>query len=202
MTDEKLNYYKKKLLNEKEKVYDLLKQLERNGTCNFNIEVASEISLYDNHPGDSASEIFEEEKGLALKNNEISILAGINDALQRIDEKSYGKCVLCHKDINEKRLEFIPYTRYCVDCKNDLNKRLDLDKDFRPAEEAVIQNPFVKNEDYSIRNTYDVSEAYKIVDDYNKINMIDYSEDDDEGIDYVEDIEKISNQQYKSTLPD
>lgn len=38
-------------------------------------------------------------------------------ALQRISEGSYGLCLRCDCDISAKRLEAVPWTRYCVRCQ-------------------------------------------------------------------------------------
>ena len=73
MEKEKLQYFKEKLISEQLRVLDLIDELRRSETINFNSEIASELSFYDNHPSDIATELFEKEKGLALKKNEVSI---------------------------------------------------------------------------------------------------------------------------------
>lgn len=40
----------------------------------------------------------------------------IERALQRIEEGTYGECVKCGEDINENRLQAIPYASLCIDC--------------------------------------------------------------------------------------
>ena len=44
-------------------------------------------------------------------------LGGINHALEKILDGSYGKCEGCGKEINRDRLEALPMTRLCLDCK-------------------------------------------------------------------------------------
>lgn len=44
-------------------------------------------------------------------------LADITEALQRIDDGTYGRCERCHADIPWERLEIRPYARYCVPCQ-------------------------------------------------------------------------------------
>jgi RNA polymerase-binding protein DksA len=60
------------------------------------------------------------EKELALERAQESILNAVNEALDRIDAGTYGKCVECGKSIERPRLEAIPYTAYCVDCERAL----------------------------------------------------------------------------------
>lgn len=47
----------------------------------------------------------------------------IDQALKRIKEGTYGVCIECGCDIEEKRLKYIPFARYCVDCKAELEKK-------------------------------------------------------------------------------
>jgi RNA polymerase-binding protein DksA len=42
----------------------------------------------------------------------------INNALDRIKQGTYGKCVVCKQDIPEKRLEAIPYAFMCIECQS------------------------------------------------------------------------------------
>lgn len=47
-------------------------------------------------------------------------LQDIGDALRKMDLGDYGFCEECGKEIAEKRLQFNPTARYCVDCSNKL----------------------------------------------------------------------------------
>ena len=200
MEKEKIQYFKQKLINEQLRVINLINQLKENEVVNFNIEAASEISFYDNHPSDTASELVEMEKGLALKANEMSIIRKIQDALKSIENNTYGKCKCCGKDIIEERLEFIPYAENCVVCEKSSGDRKPAEQNDRPVEEDVLGIPFRYST--SGEESMAAEDTYMVVDRFNELDdIIDYYDDDDEG-GYVEPIEKISNQQYKSQLPD
>ncbi len=41
-------------------------------------------------------------------------LKDVQDALRRIEDGSYGKCTLCGREIEEARLESVPWTQYCL----------------------------------------------------------------------------------------
>ena len=47
----------------------------------------------------------------------------INNALESIERGTYGKCLICGKDIPQARLEAIPYADLCIDCKAKEEKR-------------------------------------------------------------------------------
>ncbi len=50
-------------------------------------------------------------------------LEEVTAALQRIEDGTYGRCVLCDNEIGEKRLEAIPWTPYCIVDQEKLDKR-------------------------------------------------------------------------------
>ena len=54
---------------------------------------------------------------LKLKQTDAKILQAIEDALQRIEQGTYGVCRDCGEPIAEVRLNAIPWTRACVTCK-------------------------------------------------------------------------------------
>ena len=54
---------------------------------------------------------------------ESGLLRNVEAALQRMREGSFGACVSCGKDINVKRLEAVPWARYCIECQEKLERR-------------------------------------------------------------------------------
>ncbi|GAA0107001.1 TraR/DksA C4-type zinc finger protein [Clostridium tertium] len=204
MNKEELTYYKNKLNQEKKRITDLINQLDDNGVTRFNAEVASELSFYDNHPSDIASETFEVEKGRALEANERALLDKIDDAVRAIDEGSYGKCQKCGKEIDKERLDFLPYALNCIECEDVVSTIKTYNSNQRVVEESVIGNPFGHKSRYGDKDEigFDEEDSYQSVGRFNEIRnepQYEYDYDDDN---YVEEIEKISNEQYKNQLPD
>ncbi|MBS6502138.1 MAG: TraR/DksA C4-type zinc finger protein [Clostridium sp.] len=204
MNKEELTYYKNKLNQEKKRITDLINQLDDNGVTRFNAEVASELSFYDNHPSDIASETFEVEKGRALEANERALLDKIDDAVRAIDEGSYGKCQKCGKEIDKERLDFLPYALNCIECEDVVSTIKTYNSNPRVVEESVIGNPFGHKSRYGDKDEigFDEEDSYQSVGRFNEIRnepQYEYDYDDDN---YVEEIEKISNEQYKNQLPD
>lgn len=204
MNKEELKKYKNKLNQEKKRINDIINQLDNNGMTKFNSEVASELSFYDNHPADIASETFEVEKGIALEANEMALLDKIDDALKAIDEGSYGKCQTCGKEIAEERLDFLPYALNCINCQDVVSTIKTYNSNQRVVEESVIGNPFGHKSRYGDKDEigFDEEDSYQSVGRFNDIRNspeYEYNYNDDT---YVEEIEKISNEQYKNQLPD
>jgi len=59
----------------------------------------------------------------SIEVNEQALLSEVEDALRRIDEGTYGKCVNCGQPIPEKRLEAIPWAARDVKCEEQLEQR-------------------------------------------------------------------------------
>jgi RNA polymerase-binding protein DksA len=78
-------------------------------------ESVDELSSYDQHPADVATETFDREKDLSILDSVEGELADVEHALQRIDDGTYGTCEACGKPIGDDRLEAMPATRYCLD---------------------------------------------------------------------------------------
>ena len=54
---------------------------------------------------------------LALKQTGAKLLRAIDDAIHRIEQGTYGICGECENDIAPARLDAVPWTRVCIDCK-------------------------------------------------------------------------------------
>jgi len=66
---------------------------------------------------EEATETLELEKRLVLENRIRQELAGIEHALQKFEEGTYGKCDSCGKPIDPERLEALPQASLCLNCK-------------------------------------------------------------------------------------
>jgi YteA family regulatory protein len=201
MQKSKLDYFRRKLEQEKERINQLLKLMIKNETIDSNSEISSELSFYDNHPSDMATELSDIERGMAFSENEKSMLKKVDRALENVKNNTYGICKACGKHISEDRLEFLPYAEYCVLCQNNINNLKPRDINDRPVEESVIGYPFGKSEcSNKFETGFDSKDSYRAVESFNEIHNLDEYYDNND--DYVEPMEKISNQQYKDQLPD
>jgi len=60
---------------------------------------------------------------LALAQTDSEILAELRAALRRIEDGTYGRCVVDGEPIDEKRLEAVPWTPYCLKHQSELEER-------------------------------------------------------------------------------
>ena len=83
-------------------------------------ETQSEHAGLGNHMADDATEAFEQAKDLALLQNAQRLLEQVRDALERLDDGTYGQCESCGESIDPARLEALPHATLCLRCQQRL----------------------------------------------------------------------------------
>jgi YteA family regulatory protein len=98
---------------------------------------SNELSLYDNHPADTGTELEDKEKEMALSSHNKEELRKIENALKAIENGTYGKCKECGAEIPIERLEAIPSTLFCISHTDEKSIAED-----RPNEEIILRELF------------------------------------------------------------
>lgn len=75
-------------------------------------------------PVDLAVQNYSKNVMLAVSENDSRQLQMIDEALQRIEDEEYGSCLNCRKEIMPKRLQAVPWARYCLSCQELVEKGL------------------------------------------------------------------------------
>jgi len=109
MRKERLTYFKKQLL---EKQRQLTDEVGKSALYGKDQEDDSIKDL-----GDQANTAYTREFFFELGNGDRRLLRDVVAALQKIDTGSFGECERCGESIAEKRLEALPFARYCIDCQ-------------------------------------------------------------------------------------
>ena len=86
--------------------------------------------------GDLSQQHHEEWIFLNRNTIDMKLLREISDALQRIEQGTYGVCLECDEPISVKRLEAVPWARYCVACQEQVAARIALGQQVDEYEEA------------------------------------------------------------------
>ena len=73
-------------------------------------------------PADMAANAYTKELLVSMSDNDRRLLNLIDEALERIEDGEYGKCVRCEEALPDKRLDAVPWARHCVRCQ-DLHER-------------------------------------------------------------------------------
>ncbi|WAM35046.1 TraR/DksA C4-type zinc finger protein [Caldicellulosiruptor acetigenus] len=209
MQPAEIKMLKKLLLEKKSEIEGYLKNTKENQVANFSTLYSNEVSNYDNHPADIASDLFEAEKNMSLKADMKRKLELIEKALSKIEKGNFGYCISCKKEISIERLLAIPYTEFCIECQKDMERQENYQTDQRPIEEKVLGKPFNDKfpsqgeEEHDGTDMWSILEMHstsngpqdEIVSDgrkfYKKINDVD---------DTVEEVDKISADDAKKWL--
>lgn len=85
-------------------------------------ESAQELAGYSLHMADSGTDNFDRDFALSLLSSDQDAIYEIEEALKRIEKKTYGVCELTGKSIPRARLEAIPWTRFTVEAQAQLEK--------------------------------------------------------------------------------
>ena len=184
---------KKQLLEEKEKINKTLLSIKKNDTTG-NLKDLSELSYYDNHPYDIASELDSIEVGDALKDNEEMIMDKVDLALLKIEKNKFGSCEMCHKEIEKERIEFIPYARFCVNCQKevDRDKNVDsneIDNSTKSLNEIYRDGFNNKDSEMNAKDMYDMVESH---------NRDSFEQDKKEN--YADPVESVSQSSFANTV--
>lgn len=70
----------------------------------------------------AASQVFEQQRDLALRERSRGALSQVEAALRALDDGTYGTCTSCGKPIAPERLEAIPWVPMCIDCARKGNR--------------------------------------------------------------------------------
>jgi DnaK suppressor protein len=72
---------------------------------------------YGKDEGDRANTSLAREIDLGQMSRDRVRLTSVDAALKRISDGTFGQCLNCGQEINTKRLEAIPWVRYCITCQ-------------------------------------------------------------------------------------
>ncbi len=107
------------------KYYDILQDLRGRLTHQMDDlkkESAEEMSSYSMHMADSGTDNFDRDSALSLLSSDQDAVYEIDEALKRIEKKTYGVCELTGKNITKTRLTAVPWARYTVEAQAQLEK--------------------------------------------------------------------------------
>lgn len=114
MDKKKLESFKKRLEDRQRELRQNVSRTEQDGRA-ADLDTAQDIA-------DRASSSYQKEFLFHQSSSERQTLQMVEAALNRIREGTFGECISCGNEINAKRLEAVPWTRYCIECQEKLEK--------------------------------------------------------------------------------
>lgn len=114
MAKKQLQYFEKRLLDERKRV---LKELGRADEGMHDED--GDLGSYTFHMADQGTDAMEREKVFLMASKEGRFLWHIDEALRRLyrSPETFGKCHQCGNEIAFERLDALPHARFCIDCK-------------------------------------------------------------------------------------
>lgn len=109
MDKKKIDYFKKRLLTKQDELARIVSRVEEYGRS------ADEEEPQD--LADKAANSYTKEFLFSQSNHDRFMLQLVTEALTRIDTGSYGECIHCGGEMQQKRLEAVPWARHCIPCQ-------------------------------------------------------------------------------------
>ncbi len=116
MDKKRLEYYKKKLAIRRE---ELMKTIARTQEEGRTADEDPTVDLADKAANSDTKEFL-----FGMTNTDRKILNLIDAALKRIDTDDYGICGNCQEELQQKRLEAVPWAKHCITCQEKMEQGL------------------------------------------------------------------------------
>jgi RNA polymerase-binding protein DksA len=117
LTKKELEYFENLLKEKRKKIMDSLEYYRSTVVDNDTKEASGDAASYSFHMADQGTDAMEREKAFLFASRDEKYLKQLDDALERINNETYGICRSCKKLIGKERLEAVPTTTICYDCK-------------------------------------------------------------------------------------
>ena len=121
MNKEELEYFRHLLEEKKADTLKDMGQIEEQTSVTSS--ESSGRSLYSDYMPDLGSDTMEREKAFMFASRDESYFSQIEEALQRLNDGTFGICRVCGKEISKERMEAVPTTTTCVACKSVENEQ-------------------------------------------------------------------------------
>lgn len=122
MIKKEFEKYKKLLLKERIEILGGVDKISEETLKKSQRDASGDISGYAFHMADMATDNYDREFSLGIAEGERETIAKIDDALKRIKDSTYGKCLGCNKNILKRRLAAVPHAEYCKKCQEKEEK--------------------------------------------------------------------------------
>lgn len=116
MAPRELEQYRQQLLEQGKRLQGDLQGVQADVFRRTDGEASGSLSNMPIHPADLGTDNFQQEVAAGLLENDRPVLQQIAEALDRIDEGTYGRCQECGCAIAPERLHALTWTPHCVDC--------------------------------------------------------------------------------------
>jgi RNA polymerase-binding protein DksA len=121
LSAKELKYFKDLIVEQKNEILENARRLRESLVDENTGEYVGENSTFSMHMAEHGTDEMEREKAFMFIQRDEKHLFYLENALERIEKKTYGLCVSCGKPIDKGRLEAVPITQHCIKCKTSLS---------------------------------------------------------------------------------
>ena len=113
-----LKKYEKLLLQRKKELLESMGDIMKDRVGTTTKESTGDLSSYSYHMADQGTDAMERELAFMFASKTGRLIYHVDEALRRVKDGSYGKCIMCDRPISKARLEAVPHARLCIECKS------------------------------------------------------------------------------------
>ena len=124
LTTADIERFRQLLLDKRREILVNVNEMEDEALKKSRLDAAGDLSSMPIHMADIGTDNYEQEFALGLMDSERKLINEIDDALQRIEDNTYGICEGTGKPIPKARLKAQPWARYCVEYARMLEEGL------------------------------------------------------------------------------
>jgi len=124
LTKQDFEHYKHLLLEKRREIIGSVNEIQDETLNKSRMDASGDLSSMPIHMADIGSDNYEQEFALELMDSERKILRQIDEALMRIEEKTYGICLGSGKPIARARLQAKPWAKYSVEYARKIEEGL------------------------------------------------------------------------------
>ena len=124
LTAADIECFKQILLKKRHDIVGDVNEMKDEALKQSRLDASGDLSSMPIHMADIGTDTYEQEFALELMDSERKLLKEIDDALARINQRTYGICEATEKPIAKARLEAKPWARYCVEYARMLEQGL------------------------------------------------------------------------------
>ncbi len=133
LTVKELREFKQLLLNLRDRIVDEISFLAGDNLNRSQRDASGDLSSYSFHMADQGTDNFDRELALNLVSSEKDIIYEIDEALERIEMKTYGICEMTEEPIEKERLKVLPHVRLSVKAQSEIERGKTKYRPFGPT---------------------------------------------------------------------
>lgn len=121
LTPEEVQQFKRLLLDKRQQILQNVCYIEQEGLRGL-MQASGDLSTVPVHLADLGTDNYQQELAAGLIDGERQLLYEIDQALERIEQGTYGICEGTGRPISKARLEAVPWARYCIEYERMLEE--------------------------------------------------------------------------------